>query len=283
LNSNSQKRNSRGSRVIVVAALLFVASLLTLPFALWLAYAGSSEQANHILTYTKGHLEWDTLTDVDENGVAELTLFDAYYDDASGEAVVKPGSHGQNIVRLNNKYDAAITYRVVLYKISGTEALSLTADLTNSEFADSTNDIPINGNTLPKDVGENDVLRSVEGTLVSGQMKEFVVSWKWNFEGEDATQDALDTYVGNLAAKGELQDIKVGLWITVENGDEFLSPTSGGTGREELIDALVLSGTIIVMLSSLVILLVTIMRRRRQKKATESGKESSEGNNDENL
>ena len=50
--------------------ILFILEIVTLPYMVQLTYAGRSEEAGHVLTYTEGKLTWDSATGIDENGVA---------------------------------------------------------------------------------------------------------------------------------------------------------------------------------------------------------------------
>ena len=91
--------------------ILFILQAVTFPFALGQSWAGRSETPDHLLTFNmRGRLVWDSETEVDDNGVAQLNLFASKYGDpvtvesADGSKLVAPGPDKQTIVRLYNKF-----------------------------------------------------------------------------------------------------------------------------------------------------------------------------------
>lgn len=63
--------------LLPVFLILFILEVIAFPFAVGLTYAGRSEDPNHTLTYRTNELTWSDVQGIDENGVAELSIFDA--------------------------------------------------------------------------------------------------------------------------------------------------------------------------------------------------------------
>lgn len=237
--------------------ILFILEIFTLPFVIELTYAGRSEAPDHTLTYTPGSLRWDSRTDIERNGAARLSLFDARYGKTvnaeNGDKVVAPGTDGSNIVRLKNSADKSVHYTAVLYESKESASLPVEARLRGNGFADTT------AYRLPRGVKDADVLRAVRGQIGRGEIQDFDVDWLWDYE-DGAAQDAVDTYLGDKAAKGNADDVTVGLYLVVEddNGDVLPSrPQTGDTGMDRYIALMVISGALLIFL---------LIARRREKK-----------------
>lgn len=231
---------------------LIILQALTLPMVLGLTYAGRSEAPNHILTYTQGKLTWDSATGIDENGVAELDLFDAQYDNVASEAgknIVAPGTEGFSIVRLKNCAIGAVDYTAVLYRICTDETLPVEASLTGS-FADTTN------YTLPEGVSEDQVIRAVGGKIRAEEILDFDISWLWAFYESDQ-QDIIDTRLG---AKEESDTVTVGLYIYVEDNNSYVSPDVPQTGDNSHIGIYTA-----LMVASFIVLILLLLERRKEK------------------
>lgn len=225
--------------------ILLVMVLFTLPMMLGVTYSGRSESPEHYLVYTQGKLLWDNDTNVDENGVAEMSLFEALYDNVvseDGAKVIAPGTEGNSIVRLSNNVSGSIDYIAVLYRISSSDELPMKADLVaaDSEVADLF--------YLPEGVGMQHVLRTLKGTVKGGEIQDFDVSWSWDYD-HSAAQDSTDT---SLGMKAEADDVTVGLYIVVVDNNKYIHPQTGDTG--ELGTYLALSLICLAVLSVLVYL-----------------------------
>jgi len=191
--------------------ILFILEVITLPLVLGVTYSGRSESPDHTLTYTPGRLTWDKATGIDENGVAQLDLFDAVYpgvEAENGDNVVAPGTEGYNIIRLKNGVGGSIKYTAVLYRIRTNDALPVEADLVG-DYTD-TEIYP-----LPEEVTEEQVLRAVSGFIRGGEIIDFDISWLWEFYTSDE-QDQIDVALGN----GE-DTVTVGLYIVVEDDNDY--------------------------------------------------------------
>lgn len=240
--------------------ILFILEIFTLPFVVGMTYSGRSEVPNHVLTYTENKLTWDSATGIDSNGVARLDLFHAVYDNVSAwdeENVIAPGTDGYNIVRLKNNVSGEITYTAVLYSIKTTENLPITPELTGTSFTD-TDTYP-----LPDGVEREQVMRAVTGKLGGGQRQDFDISWIWNFY-EDESRDTTDTELGDKAAIDVADNITVGLYIVINDGNSYVSPDIPKTGDDSMLGLyLALMGV-----SGLMLILLLVDRRREEKCAS---------------
>lgn len=233
--------------------ILFILEVLTLPLVLEITYAGRSDGPDHILTYTTNSLVWDSATGIDEHGVAQLSLFHTIYDDTvdgNGDKVVAPGTEGLNILRLKNNSQSEITYTAVLYCIKTNDALPVEVTLQGEGFAET------ESYSLPYEIGEEYVLRAVTGILPKDQIRDFDISWLWDYEVSDK-QNEIDTVLGNW---DELDDITVGVYIVVEDEGITVDPEPPKTGDEGLGMYLTLMGI------SLVALLLLLWDRHNQRK-----------------
>lgn len=237
--------------------ILFILEIFTLPIVLELTYADRSETPKHFLTYTPGELQWDDATGVDENGVAVLSLFDARYGETvlaeNGDRVVAPGTDGLGIVRLHNSAERTVGYTAVLYQIRDNPELPVEAALSGEGFADT------DTYTLPDRAKDAEVLRAVTGKIGGGEIQDFDVSWLWNYY-EDDLQDRIDTLLGNRAAYEEANDVTVGLYIVIEDDNQYIVPDSPYTG-----DMGVGMYVALMTVSGLVLVLLFVTRRKEQE------------------
>lgn len=254
------------SRLLPAALILFILFAATFPFVAGLTYSGRSESPDHILTYTKNKLTWDSGTKVDANGVAQLSAFEAKYDNAAasdGSNIVAPGTTGYDIVRLKNSIDGSIKYTAVLYSIKTSDDLAVESSLSGSGFSD-TSSYP-----LPDGVKNNDVVRAVSGTLGGGQIQDFDIDWIWEYtDGTDA--DAVDTALGDKAAEGSPDDVTVGIYIVVEDNNSYIKPTAPKTGDTAF------TGVYYTLfaLSAVTMIILFFIGRRRDKEEEEKPCES---------
>ena len=242
------------SRWLLPAVLiLFILEVMTLPLVLGITYSGRSESPDHILTYTKGKLVWDSATGIDENGVAVLDLFDAEYpgvESEDGSNVVAPGTDGYNIVRLKNSVSGSVTYTAVLYRIRTSEDLPVEAELIGSGYTD-TASYP-----LPDGVNSQQVLRAVTGTVKGGEIQDFDISWLWEYENGEV-QDSIDTFLGD---KDNADEVTVGLYIVVEDNNSYIDPEIPKTGDDSHVGMY-----LGLMLVSLFMLILLLWDRRKEK------------------
>lgn len=234
--------------------ILFILEVMTLPLVLGITYSGRSESPDHILTYTQGKLTWDSATGIDENGVAELDLFDAEYpgvEAEDGSNVVAPGTEGYNIVRLKNSVSGSVKYTAVLYRIRTSNDLPVEAELIGSSFTDTAN------YPLPDGVEAYQVLRAVTGTVKGGEIQDFDISWLWEFE-TSTEQNEIDTFLGD---KDNADEVTVGMYIVVEDNNSYITPDIPKTGDESHIGMYM--GLMVI---SLVMLILLLWDRRKEKK-----------------
>ncbi len=224
----SKSVRRKHNRLLTAALILFILFAATFPFVAGLTYSGRSESPEHILTYTKNKLTWDSGTKVDANGVGELSMFEAKYGNVAadnGDNVVAPGTDGYDIVRLKNNVSGAIKYTAVLYNIKSDDSLAVEAALSGSGFTD-TASYP-----LPEGVDSSDVVRAVTGSLGGGQIQDFDIDWLWTYT-EGASQDKTDTALGNKAAEGSSEEVTVGIYIVIEDNNSYVKPTAPKTGDD---------------------------------------------------
>lgn len=244
----------RNQWLLPMVLVLFILEVITLPFVMGITYSGRSEAPDHVLTYTKGKLTWNSATGIGENGAAELDLFDAVYPNvvsADGEDVVAPGTEGFSIVRLKNSVKGKINYTAVLYRIRTSEALPVEARLDMEGHSTATS------YGLPEGVDESQVIKAVKGSIGGGEIKDFDISWLWDFY-ESGEQDKIDTMLGIQA---EADRVTVGLYIVVEDNNSYSNPTIPQTGDDSRIGMyLTLMGI------SGVLLILLLIDCRREKK-----------------
>ena len=237
--------------------ILFILEIFTLPLVIEFTYSGRQEAPNHILTYTENKLTWDSATNIREDGSAELDLFNAIYDNAEsadGKNIIVPGTEGYNIVRLKNDVSGPVNYTAVLYRIHTSDKIPVSATLDGENFTDTT------VYSLPDDVKEAQVVRAVSGTLDGSRIQDFDIQWRWNYYDDDA-QDLVDTYLGSKSAFGDADKVTVGLYIVVEDDNNYILPDTPQTG-----DNLLFGSYIVLMcISGLLLILLFISRRREEK------------------
>ena len=245
------QKYSRWLRLCLVVLLALV--LMTIPWMLGVTYSGRSESPDHILTYTEGKLTWDSAAGIDETGAARLNLFDASYPgvaSADGVNVVAPGTEGVHIVRLKNDVSGTIRYQVVLYRMHTHDALPVQASLNGENMVD------IAQFPVPEGVAQADVIRAAEGTVAGGQIQDFDINWLWSYYDDDQ-QDAIDTMLGNSAVEAA-DELTVGLYIVVEDGNNYVVPDIPQTGDQTAVGLyLVLMGV------SLIVVLLLLLGRKR--------------------
>lgn len=234
---------------------LFILEIITFPAVVYFTYSDRSENPDHTLTYTENKLVWDSVTGIDEHGIAELSLFNAEYNNVrSKDKVVAPGTEGFNIIRLNNSASGKIGYTAVVYKISSDAELPVKAALSGNGFEDTAE------YTLPHGVEKSNVIRAVSGTLGAGQKQDFDIKWLWDFYESDA-QDLIDTYFGDKAANDKADDVTIGFYLVVRDGGQNVLPVPPKTGDNSM-----MGGYIALMCISGIILFLLIVSRRREKK-----------------
>ncbi len=247
------------SWLLPTVLILFILEVITFPFVLSFTLADRSETPERILTYTRGKLTWDSAANIDANGVAELSLFESLYQDVksdNGENTVVPGTEGNSIVRLKNSVSGAVSYTAVLYCIRSTDKLPVEAALNGDGFTDT------DTYTLPEGAADGDVIRAVRGTVGGGMIQDFDIGWNWRFyDGEQ--QDIIDTWLGDKAADGDADDVTVGLYIVVEDDNNYIipeAPQTGDLGIGIYVGLMCVSGAVLILL---------IVDKRRARKCEE--------------
>lgn len=205
-----------------VALMMFLLTMVLLPFAAEHTYAGRSESPSHTLTYTPGSLVWDSATNVDPaTGVAELSLFNSSYQNVAsenGDKVIAPGTDGKNIIRLKNDASQPITYVAVMYRIKEADTLPVTPALADDDAFTPTTTYP-----LPEGVTDEQVVSAVTGTVDADALQDFDITWQWAYYESDA-RDQTDTALGNKAAWASADEVLAGLYIVVEEDTTPINP-----------------------------------------------------------
>ncbi len=202
--------------LLPVFTILFIVQILLFPLATGFTYAGKSESPDHVLTYFKGKLTWDSGVNIRPDGTAEMEIFFPEYDDSiksgNGDDVIAPGSGEDYFLRLRNAAGGPVTYYAVLYAIKSDPDIPLDAWLTGD--ADLT---PSDVYYLPEGVSDSDVISAFRGTVPGGRLQDFDVEWAWKFF-ESHEQDAADTALGN---KTPLDTMTLGLYLVIEDENTY--------------------------------------------------------------
>lgn len=240
-----------------VALILFILEMLLFPLVLHATYATGSRSPEHILTYTTGSLRWDSSTRTDENGAAQLSLFETMYDNVNAdnaEKVLAPGTASDSVLRLKNDASNPVTYTAVLYAVRSDERLPVSVHLSGDDLTDTAR------YSLPDGVAPSAVIRAVSGELAGGRMQDLAIDWAWTFEDEDEREarDLLDTYLGDAAADGHATDFTVGVYVVVEDGGKAVQPPVQ-TGETSLAGAYL----VLLAISGVLLLLLALGRRKK--------------------
>lgn len=252
MNKQSKKKTRW---LLPTVLILFILLAATFPFVAGITYSGRSENPDHILTYTKNKLTWDSGTKVDADGVGELSAFEAQYTNIksdNGDNVVAPGSEGYDIVRLKNDVKGSVKFTAVLYTIKSDDKLTVETALSADGVAD-TSSYP-----LPDGVAQSDVIRAVTGSLGGGQIKDFDIDWLWKYT-DGSAQDSADTAFGNKAAAGKADDVTVGIYIVVEDNNSYVTPSAPKTGDSGLENLYY----VLFAVCGLTMILLLLTRRRK--------------------
>lgn len=212
-------------RLLPAVLILFLLQVLFFPFAVGTTYSDRSQSPDHILTYSDGDLIWDNATGINDEGAAELHLFDAVYDNvasSNGDNVIAPGTEGHHFIRLKNDENYDISYMAVMYEIKENENLPVKTTFSVENAEDAENYV------LPDDVEAHQVMKAVTGTVKGKEIQDFDIHWLWEYYVSDA-QDMADTALGNKAAFDVADDITVGIYIVVEGDNGGGGGTPPGT------------------------------------------------------
>ena len=237
--------------LLPVFLILFILEVIAFPFAVGITYAVRSEDPSHTLTYLGNRLTWSDVKGIDQNGVAELSLFDAEYESVKsddGSAVIAPGTKGFNIIRLKNVSEGSVDFTAVLFAVKSSELLPVKVTLADGEFSD------IGAPSLPNGVLPKQVIRSVSGRVAADGLVDFDISWLWDYEA-DLDGDMLDVDFGNKSANGKADDITVGFYLVVEDNNVYHTPQTGDRTNVTLY-------VILMCVSAVIILTLFIFKRK---------------------
>ena len=203
------------SWLLPIMTILFILEVFTFPFVINVTYSGRSENPDHILTYTTNKLKWDSNTNINPNGSAELSLFDMIYGEEvrshNTDKVIAPGTDNTNIIRLRNASENKIQYTAVLYKKTTDEKVPVEVEMIDSNFTDTKTYY------LPEELKDVEIVRAVKGTLIKNNIQDFDINWEWKFHVSNK-QDLVDTMLGNRI---NLDEVYVGFYLVVtEDIDE---------------------------------------------------------------
>ncbi|MDO4618739.1 MAG: hypothetical protein Q4B31_04365 [Clostridia bacterium] len=217
-------------KLLPVVLILFILEVFSFPFVVGITYANQAQPPDHILTYAKNKLVWNTPERINDEGVYELSLFSDEYEGVKskdGRKVIAPGTEGGNVVRLVNGVKGSIEYYAILYKKQTTTDLNVNVTLSGDNLTDSA--FP---STLPDGVAAGDIVRSVKGSLRGSRIQDFDIRWVWDYHTSDA-QDLIDTALGS---KTNLDGLEIGLYIVVEDFNNYdsgggINTGTGGNGN----------------------------------------------------
>lgn len=230
--------------------ILFILQMVMLPYAAGYTYAGRSDAPDHILNYYINSLRWATDTDINEDGVAELSLFRAEYfaegseTDVSvraedGRNVVAPGTSGHSMVRFQNKVAGPVRVYITLYGIKSNDALPVRATLEEMDGFE-----PSRKMILPEGVAEEQVFTCVTGWVGGRAIQDIDVNWQWDYFDSE-TQDIIDTMLGS---QDTMDDITVGLYIVVEDSNDYSIPKTADSGIGMYLVLMAISGLLLILL-----------------------------------
>lgn len=255
------KRVKNFERFLIPAlVLLFILQVLLLPAALGVTFASRSVNPEHTLTYTPGSLEFDSDTELYENGSAKLSLFETAYQNAeaqNGQKIIAPGTDKNSIIRLKNESGGEISYTAVLWSKDTAAERTAAVSLSGDGFSDAENAL------LPSDIDQNSVIRAVSGTVSSKNVQDFDINWVWDFENQQnsVARDKIDTALGNKSADGNPDELTVGFYIIVNDGNSYVTPEIPKTGDKSAVWGF---GACLVL--SLCIISALAIDRRKAKK-----------------
>ncbi|MGN0165549.1 MAG: hypothetical protein ACI39R_05145 [Lachnospiraceae bacterium] len=242
--------------------ILFIIEVLMLPLVLGMTFASKSKSPEHILTFEDFSLKWDKNTEVDQQGVASLSLFDTIYNNAESEDgtdILAPGTTGDSTIRLSNASDTIISYTAVAYYKKSADELPVSVDFTGDNLTDTTE------YTLPENAKGANVIRAVKGNVAAGSFQSFNIDWSWLYD-ESSEQDFADTVLGDKAADNKADDISVGIYVVVEASGNTIVPTP------ETGDSFMAGYFVLLCLSGAILIVLLFMRRKETDKDEEGNK-----------
>ena len=229
---------------LVVA--LVVVEIACFPIVLEKIYASKFVSPDRTLAYVGGNIESGDGFQYNGAGKVELNLFSTEYGDTvlSGDKdkVVAPGTGGSDTVQLQNRVTGEVTYTAVFYLTTTAESIPL--DVSVKGALTDTQEYPI-----PEGIEGTQVFRAVSGTLAGGEILNFDIEWEWAFDrGEEG-----DTEDTTLGTKEDLDDVSIGVAITIEDNNEYTLPLNPDT------QTAMYSTGVVVSLVLLAVLLVVVL------------------------
>ena len=171
---------------------------------------GESQRREHVITYTRNHLEWDKNTKIDSIGMAELSLFNKEYENVNAEGkAIAPGTDNSNIIKIKNKEEGEVDFTLVLYNFKLVDNLPVNIQMSGSDFVET------NSYVLPGDIKRSNVIKAIKGKVKGNEEKTFNIDWNWIFE-ESEYRNKLDTELGNKE-DGNRYDMLIGLYVIAED------------------------------------------------------------------
>ena len=209
----------------ILAAVLLIAVLVTLPNAFNPTWALSGADADHTLTYNSGRLHWDSIEDIGKDGVLQLSMFKSDYDSVNAhndEKIVAPGTGENTRIRIVNNAADAIRYTAVLYRVDDS-SIPITTDLSGAATARSY--------SLPKGVTADQVEDVVSGTMSGRSVDMLDLTWQWHY----SVDELADRHDAGLGTQSEGEKVEYGLYITVtdsSDGSEYVPKTGDDTSMK---------------------------------------------------
>ena len=240
------RRLSVARWLLPIVVVLVVLEIASFPYVLNVIYSNRFVSPDRMLAYVGGRIESGDGYVYNGAGKVQLDLFDTEYDgvqsDDKFENVVAPGTKGSDTVQLQNRITGEVVYTAVFYIKKDDEKLPINVNVVG-EFTDTDDYV------LPKSVSEDQVFRAITGTLAGGEILNFDIEWEWLFDrGEEG--DEIDNLLGN---KEELDDIAIGVDITIEDENEYVLPLNPDTQTAMYTAAVVVSVVLLIILLVIVI------------------------------
>lgn len=227
----------------------------------------SFDRANHLLLTAKPGIRvydentvWSGETDVEifkisyQNGSGKVTVASG-----NGEKVIAPGTENTYEFALENTGNVALDYTVTMEAWFGTkgdpEAIRIPVLARVTDYKG--NYLLGTAEAKADVLGLNDVKQSA--SLGVSKVAPYTLEWEWPFE----TDDAYDTWLGNLAAQGEDITLTIKIMTTAtysadpDNDDGI--PKTGDDSQ------ILVFGTL--MSVSAVLLLILLLPKRKQEES----------------
>lgn len=231
----------------IIMFILLILSCIMLSTSLY-EYVKSDDEAFGLTSGIEKTFDVFSMSYDNEKG--EVTVFSRNDDN-----VIAPGTETDYYIRFRNDDDMALDIEVTPEVIVPDDVfipIKFMMTDPNGNF--------IIGNNYEWYYGEDVESNTDYHTFVSGDLAQYILRWKWDFEGTDGKQtDELDTYLGNLE-EGPFVTVKVHVKAEVNT-----SIKDNGGIKESGIGNIILYGVFIILLIVGIIMLFLYSKSRFKK------------------